>query len=218
MSVISCYPFLAYLWRQSPADALGIQLSARDFSSYLQGAFLLILGVSFFSALAGRFFSRRYGLGGVGSWDLLRKDLPGLAGLALVLIPVFLFALDPIIFQGRELLYPGELGAAAGITLKSSVFEEVVLRYGVVTILAGLTRSVWPAVILGAAFATVLGLRSGFIVGMDLEVSTPFLLMILVSLALNLFYGVLYARRGLVSSMTAHFLIDLKYPVAALLW
>lgn len=216
LSVVSAYPFLLYLWKRGSVESIGVALPAREYYSLLQGEFLLILGASLFSALAGRFFSLRYGLAGLGSWSALKKDLPRITGLALILIPVFLYALDPVIFNHHRLLYPRELWAAAAVTLKSSVFEEVVLRYGVITILAGLIRRPVLAVILGTLFATMLGVRSGVVVGIQPGISFQFFLMLVVSFGLNLFYGFLYSRRGLYTSMAAHLLIDLKYPLAAM--
>jgi hypothetical protein len=53
--------------------------------------------------------------------------------------------------------------------------------------------------------------------GMSLEPSISLILMVTVSLLLNLFYGYLYASRGLISAMAAHLLIALKYPLAAII-
>lgn len=217
LSIISCYPYFLYLWLQSPSETIGLHLEDRDFNSFLQGEVLVVLGASFFSALVGRFFSRRYGLAGLGSLAEMFREIQKFALLAIVLIPIFLFVLDPIIFKQISVLNPKNFWAAAGVTLKSSIFEEVVLRYGLITILAGLFRRIYLAVFVGAVLATLLGIRSGFMTGMSLETSFSLYLMVAVSLLLNLFYGYLFASRGLVSSMAAHLLIALKYPLAAII-
>jgi hypothetical protein len=217
LGLISCYPYFIYLWLQPPIQTIGVHLEDRDFNSFLQAEVLVVLGACFFSSLVGRFFSARYGLAGLGSFAGMIKDIQKFVLLAIVLIPIFLFVLDPIIFKKISILNPQNLWAAAGVTLKSSIFEEIVLRYGVITILAGLLRRTYLAVFVGAVLATLLGVRSGFMTGMSLEPSLSLVLMVTVSLLLNLFYGYLYASRGLISAMTAHFLIDLKYPLGALI-
>ncbi|MCX5868187.1 MAG: hypothetical protein NT009_12055 [Proteobacteria bacterium] len=217
LSIISCYPYFLYLWLQSPSETIGLHLEDRDFNSFLQGEVLVVLGASFFSALVGRFFSRRYGLAGLGSFAEMFQEIHKFALLAIILIPIFLFVLDPIIFKKMSILNPRNLWAAAGVTLKSSIFEEIVLRYGVITILAGLLRRTYLAVFIGAVLATLLGIRSGFMTGMSLEPSISLILMVTVSLLLNLFYGYLYASRGLISAMAAHLLIAFKYPLGAIM-
>lgn len=217
LGLISCYPYFIYLWLQPPVQIIGIHLKDRDFNSFMQGEVLLVLGACFFSSLVGRFFSARYGLAGLGSFAGMFKDIQKFALLAIVLIPIFLFVLDPIIFKKISILNPRSLWAAAGVALKSSIFEEIVLRYGVITILAGLLRRTYPAVFIGAVLATLLGVRSGFMTGMSPEPSLSLVVMVTVSLLLNLFYGYLYASRGLISAMTAHLLIALKYPLGALI-
>jgi len=217
LGLISCYPYFVYLWLQTPVQTIGIHLEGRDFNSFLQGEVLVVLGACFFSSLVGRFFSARYGLAGLGSFAEMFKDLKKFVLLAMILIPIFLLVLDPIIFKKMSILNPKNLWTAAGVALKSSIFEEIVLRYGVITILAGLLRRTYLAVFVGAVIATLLGVRSGFMTGMSLDPSLSLILMVIVSLLLNLLYGYLYASRGLISAMSAHLLIDLKYPLAALI-
>lgn len=216
LGLISCYPYFLYLWLQTPAQTIGVHLEGRDFNSFLQGEVLVVLGACFFSALVGRFFSQRYGLAGLGSFARMFQDIQKFLLFALILVPFFIFVLDPVIFKKVSVLNPKNIWAAAGITLKSSIFEEIVLRYGIITILAGLFRRAYLAVFIGAVLATILGIRSGFMTGMSLEPSISLVLMVTASLLLNLFYGYLYASRGLISAMTAHLLIDLKYPLGAI--
>ncbi len=217
LGLISCYPYFIYLWLQTPTQTIGIHLEGRDFNSFLQGEVLVVLGACFFSSLVGRFFSARYGLAGLGSFTGMFKDLKKFVLLAMIMIPIFLLVLDPIIFKKMSILNPKNLWAAAGVALKSSIFEEIVLRYGVITILAGLLRRTYLAVFVGAVLATLLGVRSGFMTGMSPEPSLSLILMVTVSLLLNLLYGYLYASHGLISAMSAHLLIDLKYPLGALI-
>ena len=216
LGLISCYPYFVYLWLQTPVKTIGIHLEGRDFNAFLQGEVLVVLGACFISSLVGRFFSVRYGLAGLGSFTGMIKEIKNFALLAVILIPIFLFILDPI-FSKSPVLNPRTFWAAAGVTLKSSIFEEIVLRYGIITILAGIFRRTYLAVFIGSVLATLLGIRSGFMTGMSLEPSISLILMVSVSLLLNLFYGYLYASRGLISAMSAHLLIDLKYPLSILI-
>jgi hypothetical protein len=213
--MLAAVPYLHYMTTVVPGragSAAGLGPSARD---VLTTDFLLLLPLLAISSLVGCFLSRRYGLAGLGSWSRLRRALPWVvpAGLAIGAASYLLvgrrFALQVPAY------YPQSLGWALVLALKSALLEETVARFGMMTILTGLTRRPWLGNLLQALFFSSLNLKAFAFYGIP---AGPLVwLSLLATVGVNLALGATYARWGLVAAATMHLLIDLRFIVHALL-
>lgn len=169
------------------------------------------------AALVGSLLSERYGFAGLGDRARLRASLRWVLGLG---PPV---ALLSYVFFGRELAarvpgyYPSGLGWAVLLVFKGAIFDEVVARYGMMTIFGGATRKVWAANLLQAIFFTAVGYKSMIFFGLEAGWSAVFAAGILSSFVVHLIQGLLYARFGLIAAALFHLILELKLVLHALL-
>ena len=180
---------------------------------------LILIGVLLaLTALCGSFLAERYGLAGLGSSRRLLPHLKWLlpAGAALGAASYLLF--------GRQLAtripetYPCALGWALVLLLKGALFDEVVARYGVMTILSGAFRRPWLANLLQAALFTALPLRGLRYFGRPIPAwSSAFAGSLAGSALLNLIGGALFARLGLLAAQSFRAALDARYLLHALI-
>lgn len=153
--------------------------------------------------------------GGIGSRAQLQASLP-------VILPAgVLLGLLSYLLLGHRLallapgLYPETAGWALVMPLKSALVEETVARFGMMTVLAGLTRRPWAANLLQALLFSALGLKGFAFYGVPPQ---PLVWASLAgALAVNLGLGAAYARHGLAAAAVMHFVIDLKFVLHACL-
>jgi hypothetical protein len=184
----------------------------------LQADMLSMAVIVVVSALAGSFLSERAKLGGIGSLRSIRQSARWILTVGPLLGGLLYWAL------GRELAkrvpgyYPSAFGWALVVALKGATFDEIVARYGMMTLFTGGTRSVILGDLFQAAFFTLLGAKtlnlSGIAPGqfgglLTLGLAGTFLV--------HLVAGGIYARFGLASACLFHFLTDLRFPLHALL-
>lgn len=187
--------------RLSPEEALRVDL--------IRLATLIIL-----SALVGSAFSERYRLGGLGRW-------PGLLALRLHLAAVPVFGVLSYLAFGRVLAarlpgtFPDEPIWALAYALKGAAFDEVVARYGLMTIFAGLARPAIANLLQALFFTATIWKGLGFF-GVDASYDAYFLLSVGSAFGLHLYLGAIYARHGLIPAMGLHFLYDLRFLLHAL--
>jgi hypothetical protein len=180
---------------------------------------LILIGLLIaLTALAGSFLAERYGLAGLGS---LRQLLPRLkwllpAGAALGALSYLLFG-RPLAARVPE-TYPCAVGWATVLLLKGALFDEVVARYGVMTILSGACRRPWLANLLQAGLFTALPLRGLRYFGRPVPGwSAAFAGSLAMAGLLNLIGGALFARLGLIAAQTFRLALDARYVPHALL-
>ena len=102
-----------------------------------------------------------------------------------------------------------------GILAKYGVKTKGYKKFGLMTILAGLTRRPWLANVLQAAFFCALNLKAFGFFGIS---NHPLLVASLVaSFAVNVALGALYQRYGLAAAALTHGIIDLKFVVHAVI-
>ncbi len=166
------------------------------------------------SSLVGFFFSQRNGLPGLGS---LRSALkPWWLLAAAPVLGAFLYlTVGRAIAQRMPGLYPVSVFWALVVLLKGAVFDELVARFGMMTLVSGVTRRPWIAILLQAVFFTAIAVKDLGIWGVS-GASALFWASIATTFVVHLVYGGLYARRGLLCAMFFHGLVDLRFVAHAL--
>lgn len=170
------------------------------------------------AALVGSFFSKRYRLAGIGSLDQLQRALPviGIAGPAMGAVSYLVF--------GRAIAelvpgyYPTEVVWAVAVIAKGVLFDEVVARYGMMTIFAGVAPRPWIANVLQAIFFTAMVFKSLGFYGLNVDWNAYFVLSLCASFFSHLVFGWLYSKRGLSAAMGLHLVVDLRFLIHALVY
>lgn len=170
------------------------------------------------AALVGSLFSERYRLAGLGRLEQLRAALPviAVAGPFMALVSYLVF--------GRAIAelvpgyYPVEVIWALALVAKGVLFDEVVARYGMMTIFAGVAPRAWMANLLQATFFTALVFKSLGFYGLDVAWNAYFVLSLSASFFSHLVFGWLYSTRGLLAAMALHLVVDLRFLVHALIY
>ncbi len=217
LGLLAAAPYLHYMTAVAPrrVAAAGAAAAVRDPRAVLTDDFLLLLPLLAICSLVGCFLSRRYRLGGIGSRAQLSEALPWVvpAGVALGLASYLLlgrhFALE---VPGT---YPVEVGWALALAVKAALVDETVARFGMMTVLAGLTRRPWLANLLQALFFAALSVKAFAFHGIAPQ---PLVWASLAgTLAVNLSLGAAYARHGLAAAALMHLLVDLRLVLHACL-
>jgi hypothetical protein len=177
---------------------------------------LMLFAISLLSAIVGITFGRRYALPGFGIFRNYIQDLPKLiaAGSGLMIISFVFF--DRYFFNLSPGSYPKEYFYLMAIPFKGAVAEELILRFGLVTIGVGICKNRFAGVALVSVFATLLSIRYFTFIGMDVAFSYIFVAQVVLTFLINGFLGYLFVTRGLAYAMTIKFVLGFKYLMVAL--
>jgi hypothetical protein len=210
-------PYVYYLSRVAFATEVAERMPLRPPAELVRSELLSIAFVVVVAALVGTLFARRYGLAGVGDRTSIRR-----AGKLLLLGAPMLGVASYLLF-GRVMAaripgyYPSSLGWALGHVLKGALFDEVVARFGMMTILCGIVRRPMVANLLQAIFFTLLALLGLSFFGLRPSGSAFFVASLVATFATHLVLGAVYARFGLVPAMLFHLGMGIQYPLHVLL-
>jgi hypothetical protein len=207
LAYLAAAPYIDHLSRPVDSDQVREQVLGADL--------LTTAAVVVISALVGTFFAARNGLPGLGDRRHLRAALPFVAG-ALGASILLQFLIGEALAKRLPAYYPSSIGWALAIAVKGAVFDEVVARYGMLTLIVGATRTRLLANLCQAIFFTVVAWKSmgasapssfdGFVAAG--AVST---------FAIHLAAGAVYLRFGLIAAALFHFAADLRFVLHALL-
>lgn len=210
-------PYLVYLARVAYPEAVSRRFPALSTEDLLAAELLRIALTVVLAALIGAFLSVRNGLPGLGDRAAVRAALPWIVGAGVV-------SLAGYAVTGRQLSaalpgqYPDQLHWALVALAKGAVFDEVIARYGMMTIAMGVVRKAWAANLLQAIFFAGVGARALFFegggAGPGLDALT--LASVATSLAVSLAAGHVYARHGLYAAMALHAAFGLRFVAHAL--
>lgn len=210
-------PYLVYLTRVAYPDVLAKRVPALGAEELLRLELLRIAVLVVLAALVGAFLSVRNGLPDLGDRSQLRGAAPWIGGAALlsILSHAVVGSQVAAALPGQ---YPCELRWALVTMLKGAVFDEVIARYGMMTIVMGVVRRVALANVLQATFFAGVGARALFFdaggAGPGLDALT--LASVGTSWLVNLACGHVYARHGLYAAIGVHLAIGLRFPAHAL--
>lgn len=142
-----------------------------------------------------------------------RKEVKTLLWLGPVLAVGTALLLDITLLRHFRGLYPDNPLVALTIPLRAAFFEEVICRFGILMIVFRLTRSVGAAIVVSALFNTLLGLRSATFVGFPLGLDWLTGRILVSRMVLASFFGYFYCRKGLMSTISLRFIMELKHVV-----
>ena len=207
------FRFLAY---SALPDRLAGVVPTESFDQFLLGQFIAVLFLCLVCAGVGVFFSRRYGLGGLGSKQTLRMSLPWLFVFALVGAPVVFFAFDRHFAPIAWIYYPTDPVRAVVAMISNAVTGEIIARFGMMTIIMGVVRNFRAANLLQAMFIAALATRSFSFVGQPFGLNYLSIVGLTLTVAGSLLAGWIYYRFGILSAILGRLLVELR--LLAFLW
>jgi hypothetical protein len=213
--LLSVAPYVYYLTMVAFADRLERRFPALGPAGLAQAELASAALVVLIAALTGALFARRYGLAGVGDRGALRRAAPWLALAPVVGVASYLL-LGHALAQRVPQLYPTTLGWALARTLKGALFDEIVARFGMMTILCGIVRRKALANVAQATFFTALGVHGLSFFGTSPPLDALMVASVAATFGLHLGLGWLFARYGLWTCSLAHLLVGIEYPLHVL--
>lgn len=183
----------------------------------LWGQTAMIFIICLFSAFAGSLFTRRLGLPGFGDIRQWKKEAPYLAAAGLVLMLFIYLSFDRYFYAVSPGSYPDLSVYMILLPLKGTFTEELILRYGLVTIAVGICRNRYGGAALVAGFATILSLEYFEFAGIALTWNYICIMQLLLAFLANFILGAVFVTRGLMAAMTVKLMLEMRYALAALL-
>ncbi len=172
--------------------------------------FLLFI-LSLLSAMVGFSFSKRFDLPGFGDLKGFIRSMPFLllGGAIMILLSFFLF--DQYFFKISPASYPRGILYLISFPFKGAFTDELILRFCLVTIAAGLLKSESAGVGLVSAFSSLFAIKYFHFIGVNIDSNYLYVTYFVFSFLANFLLGYLYVKKGLIYSMALSFLFDLKY-------
>ena len=214
LATLVTVPYFYYLMKTIVRGDLAGTISGRHHFLPLQ-LFLLFI-VCLLSAVVGFTFGKRYELPGLGTLQGYKKDLPWLLIIGAVLMMASYLFFDRYFYLLSPGAYHEEYIYLIAIPFKGAVTEELILRFGLVTIGVGICRNRYAGVVLVAIFATLLSIRYFTFIGVDIAFSYIFVVSVIITFLVNCILGYLFVTRGLAYAMTVKLVYALKYVLVAL--
>lgn len=186
-----------------------------DAYAILWGQTAMIFIVCMLSALAGSVFTKRLDLPGLGIGRRWLNEWPYLVAGGLVLMLIIYLTFDRYFYSVSPASYPDLSLYMVLLPLKGAFTEELILRYGLVTIAAGICRNRYGGAALVSGFATILSLKYFEFAGIPLEWNYVCIMQLILSFTANLILGTVFVTRGLFSAMTVKLMLEMRYALAA---
>ncbi len=204
-------PYFYFLLFRSPGS---LALHSRPLQYemlYAQTALLFI--ICLLCAMAGFSFSKRLGLPGFGTAD----GLPYFLALGAMLLVLSFILFDRYFYPLAPWAYPKKVGYLLLIPFKEAVADELILRFGLVTIAVGIAQNRIIGVGLVSAFATMLSVKYFRFIGVDIEWSYVFIIHFILVFSINFILGYVYVTRGLIPAMAVKWTLGFRYALLVLM-
>lgn len=175
-----------------------------------------LLVVVFVSCLVGFSWGRGLGFVGLGDWrDLQRNWRPILLFGGILGFLVYFFG-DRYFLQMAPGFYPTEMKYAFFIPFYAAMVEEVFARFGVMTFFSKVFRNPYVGNVLAALIFAIGHVNLFKVAGIIYRLNYITVCSLVLNVAISLFFGFIYWRKGLVTAMGIHFVANLRYWVIAL--
>jgi len=170
--------------------------------------------VTFLCALCGFAWSEKYGLCGLGSFSLLKKNW-----ITLLIIGILIGVISYLFFDKQfkkiaPYYYPRNPIWAFFIPINSAFFIETV-RFGMISLVQRLVKNVHFANFSIAFFCALVGLKSFTFVGLNFNWTTLLIVCFLLTVLLNAIYGYIFIKKGLISAIGVHLVAEMRFLVLA---
>ncbi len=183
----------------------------------LWGQTAMIFIICLFSAFAGSLFTPRLNLPGLGNLRQWRKEALYLAAAGLALMLFIFLTFDRYFYTVLPGFYPDLSLYMVLLPLKGAFTEELILRYGLVTIAVGICRNRYGGAAMVAGFATILSLEFLQFAGIPLEWNYICIMQLILAFLANFILGAVFVTRGLMAAMTMKLMLEMRYALVALL-
>jgi hypothetical protein len=191
--------------------------SLQKAQALLWGQTAMIFVICLLSGFAGAVFTRRLSLPGLGDIRRWKKEAPYLAAAGLALMLFIYLTFDRYFYAVSPGFYPDLSLYMVLLPLKGAFTEELILRYGLVTIAVGICRHRYGGAALVAGFATILSLEFFQFAGIPLEWNYICIMQLILAFLANFILGAVFVTRGLLAAMTIKLMLEMRYALAALL-
>ncbi len=184
-----------------------------DFFTVMSLELILLFFVCFLSAMSGFSFSTRFQLPGVGDLHRFKETFPVLLIVAVVVGGFTYLFFDRHFFYMSPESYPKNTLYLVSYPFKLAFTNEVVLRFGLVTLAVGFLKQRIGGVIAISAIAAIFSLKYFRFLGMDYPYNYVFICQFIIAFFVNFILGYILITRGLIYAMTLHFLFGIRLAV-----
>ena len=216
LGLLTClfvYTYFLYLTKVGFPERVAESIPPDRIGQFLLFQLVRVLLVCLICAAVGVFLSRRDGLAGVGDLQSIGRSLPWVLGAAAIGVPAALLLFDRPFRAVAPGFYPEHLTWALAVAFSAAFAEEIIARFGLMTIFMGLFRRFHRANLAQAAFASLLAARSFHLAGQALGLNYLTFMGVGISLVGSLFLGWIYYRFGILAAILAHLLLELRILV-----
>ncbi len=211
LSILFTSVYFHYLLFRIPHE-IRISVSTGPWCLLATQLFLLFI-ICLLSCMVGMIFSTRLDLPGFGVEKDFIRFIPLLLLIALVMTAISYPIFDRRFYALSPASYPNDFMFLLFLPLKGAFTEEIILRFGLVTIAVGLLKNRFAGIILVSVLASIFSIKYYHFMGVDTGMNDLMINHIVLSFTANLILGYLFISRGLLYSMALKFLFYLKYMV-----
>ncbi len=209
-------PYFHYLLVQAPGQN-SMQSFPNPYGILFSQSGLYFV-ICLLSIMVGYGFKSRYRLPGFGRIDQWRKSLPALLLIGLSVLVFSYLVFDRYFMAVSPVPPPDSFVYLIAIPLNGTLTDELILRFGFVTLGVGLCRNKTAGVALVAFFAAMLTEKYFRFTGIEPGMDHLFAIRFVLAFSINFLLGYLFVTRGLLYSMTVRLVLGLRYPLLALMF
>ncbi len=177
----------------------------------------LAFGLAVSAALLGCCVAPGLGLAGVSALRNLGRAWPLCVVVAPRLAAVSYVAVDQPLASLAPQVAPGSVAGAMARTLRGAVFDEVVARFGLLTVLMFAARRLWLANLAQALFFTAVAGLSLLALGLEPGAGAVAARSLGVAFFAHLVQGAIAGRFGLAAAVLFHGVVGQRFVLLALL-
>ena len=184
-----------------------------DFHAVLIMELSLLFIICFLSAIVGFSYSIKFQLPGFGDLRRFTETIPLLLLVGVVMGGLTYLIFDRHFFYISPASYPKDILYLVSCPFKVAFTNEVILRFCMVTLGVGILKNRLGGVILVSIFASILTMKYFRFLGLDYPFNYFFITQFFISFFGNFILGYLFVTRGLIYSMSLHFLFGTRLAV-----
>jgi hypothetical protein len=191
-------------------------LMSYDFNVVLISELFLLFITCFLSAFVGFSFCHKYQLPGIGDFRQFIETIPLLLVLGTVIGGLTYLIFDRHFFYISPASYPKDILYIVSYPFKVAFTNETILRFCMVTLGVGILKNKLGGVILVSVFVSIFTMKYFQFLGLDYPFNYSFINQFFISFFGNIILGYLFVTRGLIYSMSLHFLFGTR--LAFVVW
>jgi len=208
-------PYFHYLLSVSLKNQ-GRFLMHADLPAVLFMELSLLFIICLLSAIVGFSYSEKFKLPGFVDFSRFTETLPILLLTGVVMGGLTYLVFDRHFFYISPESYPKDILYLVSCPFKAAFTNEVVLRFCMVTLGAGILKNKLGGVFLVSIFASIFTMKYFRFFHLDYPFNYFFITQFFISFLGNFILGYLFITRGLIYSMSLHFLFGTR--LAFVVW